>query len=99
MRVPGMRVFAVAGVVSIPLIWFGVSELTAKSWLRAGDLALNSPNVIHGNKLIGVPRRVLGLYEPPMPPLSVSEGLTAGGRGREAGEDGTRPQPTERSQG
>jgi hypothetical protein len=65
-KVPGMRVMAILGVVSIPLLWFGVSALTAKSFLRAGDLALNSPNVIHGNKIIGVPRRVLGLYEPPM---------------------------------
>ena len=65
-RVPGMRVLAVAGVVSIPLIWFGVSALTAKSWLRPGDLALDSVNVLHGNKFIGVTRRLLGLYEPPM---------------------------------
>lgn len=64
--VPGMRLIAVAGIVSIPLLWFGVSALTAKSWLRAGDLAQNSVNELHGNKLIGVPRRVLGLYEPPM---------------------------------
>ncbi len=64
--VPRMRVMAVAGVVSIPLLWFGVSALTAKSWLRPGDLALNSVNVIHGNKFIGVSRRLLGLYEPPM---------------------------------
>ena len=65
-RVPGMRVLAAAGVVSIPLIWFGVSALTAKSWLRPGDLALDSVNVLHGNKFIGVTRRLLGLYEPPM---------------------------------
>jgi hypothetical protein len=64
--VPGMRLMAVVGVASIPLLWFGVSALTAKSVFRAGDLALNSVNAIHGNKLIGVPRRVLGLYEPPM---------------------------------
>jgi hypothetical protein len=64
--VPGMRAIAVAGVVSIPLLWFGVSALTAKSWLRAGDLALNSVNELHGNKIIGVPRRLLGLYEAPM---------------------------------
>jgi hypothetical protein len=65
-KVPGMRVLAAAGLVSIPVFWFGVSALTAKSWLRPGDLALNSVNVIHGNKFIGVTRRLLGLYEPPM---------------------------------
>jgi hypothetical protein len=64
--VPGMRLLALAGVTSIPLFWFGVSALTAKSWFRAGDLALDSINVIHGNKFIGVVRRVLGLYAAPM---------------------------------
>jgi hypothetical protein len=73
--VPGMRVLAVAGVASIPLVWFGVSALTSKSWLRPGDLALDSVNVIHGNKFVGVTRRVLGLYEPPM---QIAAGLAIG---------------------
>jgi hypothetical protein len=64
--IPSMRVLAVLGVVAIPVVWFGVSALTAKSWLRAGDLALNSVNVIHGNKFTGVIGRVLGLYGVPM---------------------------------
>jgi hypothetical protein len=73
--VPGMRALAVAGLASIPVIWFGVSALTAKSWLRPGDLALDSVNVIHGNKFVGVTRRVLGLYEPPM---QIAAGLAIG---------------------
>jgi hypothetical protein len=64
--VPGMRLLALLGVISIPLTWFGVSALTAKSWLTPGDLALNSVNAIHGNKFIGVSRRVLGLHAVPM---------------------------------
>lgn len=64
--VPRMRVMAIVGIVSIPALWFGVSALTAKSWLRPGDLALNSVNVIHGNKFVGVSRRVLGLSPPSM---------------------------------
>ena len=64
--VPGTRIMAVVGLASIPLLWFGISALTAKSWLRAGDLALNSANVIHGNKLTGVAGRLIDLYALPM---------------------------------
>jgi hypothetical protein len=61
-----MRPLAVAGLVLIPLAWFVVPALTSHSWLTAGDLALNSPNVLHGNKIVGVLQRVRGLYESPM---------------------------------
>jgi hypothetical protein len=64
--VPGTRIMAVVGIASIPLLWFGISALTAKSWLRAGDLALNSANVIHGNKFTGVVGRLIDLYTLPM---------------------------------
>ena len=63
---PRTRITAVVGIASIPLLWFGVSALTAKSWLRAGDLALNSANVIHGNKFTGVAGRLIDLYTLPM---------------------------------
>ncbi len=65
-RVPSMRPLAVLGVLAIPAVWFGVSALTAKSWTRASDLALNSVNVIHGNKFTGVMGRMFGLYGVPM---------------------------------
>jgi hypothetical protein len=64
--VPASRVLVVAGLAAIPLLWFGVSALTAKSVFRPGDLALNSVNVIHGNKLTGVLGRWIGLYSLPM---------------------------------
>jgi hypothetical protein len=63
---PKSRPLLVGGLVLIPALWFGVSALTAKSWFRAGDLALNSVNVIHGNKITGVIGRLFGLYEAPM---------------------------------
>jgi hypothetical protein len=59
--VPSMRILAVAGVAAIPIFWFGIPGLTSKSWLRAGDLALNSPNALHGNKIVGVIGRFDGL--------------------------------------
>jgi hypothetical protein len=68
-RVPSMWPLAAIGIVGIPLVWFGVSALTAKSWFHAGDLALssvNAVNVIHGSKLTGVLGRVIGLYTLPM---------------------------------
>jgi hypothetical protein len=61
--VPSMRVLAFAGVVAIPIVWFTIPGLTSRSWLRAGDLALNSVNVIHGNKILGVITRFRGLNE------------------------------------
>ena len=63
---PRTRITVVVGIASIPLLWFGISALTAKSWLRAGDLALNSANVIHGNKFTGVAGRLIDLYTLPM---------------------------------
>ncbi len=60
------RAYAVAGVALIALLWFGVPALTAHSWFISGDLALNSKNVLHGNKFSGVVDRFFGLSEWPM---------------------------------
>jgi hypothetical protein len=60
------RVLVVIGAFLIPLLWFGIPALTAKSWFISGNLALNSPNLIHGNKIVGVMNRLLGLYSLPM---------------------------------
>ncbi|MGI8712923.1 MAG: hypothetical protein ACR2NR_07035 [Solirubrobacteraceae bacterium] len=65
-RLPSMRIVAVLGLALIPVFWFAIPALTSKSWLRAGDLALNQMTVIHGNKLVGVIRRWGSLYELPM---------------------------------
>ena len=54
------------GLVLIAAAWFVVPELTSKSWLRPGDLALNQRTIIHGNKIVGVVQRWRSLYELPM---------------------------------
>jgi hypothetical protein len=64
--VPSMRILAAAGIVAIPLLWFSIPALTSRSWLRAGDLALNSVNVIHGSKILGVITRFRMLNELPI---------------------------------
>jgi hypothetical protein len=64
--VPAMRPLALAGIAAIPLLWFGIPALTAKSWFRAGDLALNSVNAIQGNKVLGVVSRFRALNETPL---------------------------------
>jgi hypothetical protein len=64
--IPSMRLAAVVGIAAIPMLWFGISALTAKTWFRAGDLALNSVNVLHGDKFTGVLGRLAGLYTLPM---------------------------------
>ena len=63
---PSMRVLAAAGALLVPLAWFVVPALTSHSWFISGDLALNSANVIHGSKIIGVINRLRSLYELPM---------------------------------
>jgi hypothetical protein len=63
---PSMRALVAAGAVLIPVAWFVVPALTSHSWFISGDLALGSPNVIHGNKILGVLDRLRGLYELPM---------------------------------
>jgi hypothetical protein len=60
--VPKMRILTLVGLFVIPLLWFGIPALTAKSWFISGDLALNSRNIIHGSKIVGVVNRILGLY-------------------------------------
>jgi hypothetical protein len=64
--VPPARLLVAAGLVFVPAFWFVVPGLTSKSWFISGDLALNSINVIHGNKITGVVGRFFGLYELPM---------------------------------
>jgi hypothetical protein len=61
-----MGLLVAAGVASIPILWFSVPVLTSKSWLTPGDLALNSVNVIHGSKIIGVLDRFKHLDEFPI---------------------------------
>lgn len=63
---PSMRIIALLGLVLIPVAWFTVPALTSHTWFSAGDLALNSKNAIHGNKIVGVFGRLGGLYELPM---------------------------------
>lgn len=64
--VPSMRPLTVAGIVLIPIAWFVVPALTSHSWFISGDLALDSQNVIHGNKIVGVLNRLRGLHDVPM---------------------------------
>ncbi len=63
---PSHRAAWLLGVALVPAAWFVVPALTSHSWFVAGDLALGSPNVIHGSKLIGVIERFRGLFELPM---------------------------------
>jgi hypothetical protein len=64
--VPARRALFAAGIVVIPLLWFGIPALAAKSWLSAGSLAEGSVNALHGDKFSGVVGRLIHLYEWPM---------------------------------
>jgi hypothetical protein len=55
---PAARPLAIASVLSLPAAWFIAPAIASHSWLSAGDLALGSKNVIHGNKIVGVIERL-----------------------------------------
>jgi hypothetical protein len=57
-----MRIYLLAGLALIPLLWFGIPALTAKSWFAAGNVALNPKLVLHGDKWIGTWKLFFGLY-------------------------------------
>lgn len=65
-RWPAMRRMIAAGLALIPLFWFGIPALTAKSAFIAGDNALHSPRELHSNKLLGTLDRFLDLQEAPI---------------------------------
>jgi hypothetical protein len=58
---PAMRRQIVAGVLLIPVLWFGIPAVTSKSAFSAGSLAENSPRMLHGNKITGTWGRFTGL--------------------------------------
>lgn len=61
-RVPSMRWLIVGGVALVPLLWFGIPALTAKTAFVAGDNALHSPRELHANKITGTIDRFLALH-------------------------------------
>ena len=60
-RKPERHLELVAGLALVPLLWFGIPALTAKSFFIAGDNALHSPRQLHGNKVFGTIQRFLDL--------------------------------------
>jgi hypothetical protein len=66
LTVPGMRRMMIWGLLLIPLFWFGIPALTAKSAFIAGSNALHSPREITGNKFTGTIDRFFALHAAPM---------------------------------
>ncbi|MGI8715999.1 MAG: hypothetical protein ACR2NR_23025, partial [Solirubrobacteraceae bacterium] len=58
---PAMRRQIVAGIVLIPVLWFGIPAISSKSPFSAASLAQGSPRAIHGNKITGTFSRFLEL--------------------------------------
>ena len=63
---PAMRRMIAGGLVLIPLFWFGIPALTAKSAFIAGSNALHSPRELQSNKFFGTIDRFLDLQEMPV---------------------------------
>jgi hypothetical protein len=64
--IPQMRALIAAGLVVIPLLWFGIPALTANSFFVAGNLALHSGRALHGNKVLGTIDRFIQLHAAPI---------------------------------
>jgi hypothetical protein len=63
---PSMRRMIVAGLLLVPLLWFGIPALTANSWFVAGDNALHSPRELHQSKITGTIQRFIDLHAAPV---------------------------------
>jgi hypothetical protein len=63
---PARRQMISAGLVLIPLLWFGIPALTAKTAFVAGKTALHSPRELHQSKVYGTVDRFLDLQEAPV---------------------------------
>ncbi len=63
---PAMRAQLVAGVLVLPLLWFGIAALTSRSWFIASDIAIQSTKTMAGTPLSRIPHNFLSLYEVPM---------------------------------
>jgi hypothetical protein len=80
--IPSMRRFIAGGLLTIPLLWFGIPALTAKSAFIAGSNALHSPRELHNNKFFGTIDRFFDLHEMPIQ-LAALAGIAFGVRRRE----------------
>ncbi len=58
---PAMRRQIIAGVLLIPVLWFGIPAVSSKSAFSAASLAQNSPRMLHGNKITGTWGRFMAL--------------------------------------
>lgn len=63
---PSGRVVKVLGLVVVVAAWFVLPAITAKNPFVAGNLALGTHHVIHGNRVIGTVRLFLELYPLPL---------------------------------
>lgn len=65
-RVPGMRLMAVAGVAGVAMLWFGVPWITNGRPNVAGQLAMNTRQVLHRGQVAGTVRLFTGLQYLPV---------------------------------
>jgi hypothetical protein len=64
--IPSMRAQLAAGLVLIPLLWFGVPAIAADTWFISGKVALDTTRGISGDRLSAMISGFTGLYELPM---------------------------------
>jgi hypothetical protein len=72
-----LRIWLVAGVATIPLLWFGVPAITAEHWDSAGKVLSESTAPLAGDKFLSVLRGFVSLYELPMQVAAVFAAILA----------------------
>ena len=65
-RAPGMRWTAVGGLMLVALLWFGVPWITNGRPDVAGQLAMNTPQVLHHGQVMGTIRQFTALHSLPI---------------------------------
>ncbi len=70
-RRPEMRLMVVAGAVVTLFAWFGIPTITNGRPLLAGDLAEQSPRMLHESKILGTFHRFTGLTYLPIQLLAI----------------------------
>ena len=63
LREPRWRRWAALALLTLPLAWFVAPAFASHSWMSAGNLDLNQPTAIQGDKFLGVLNRIRTLTD------------------------------------
>jgi hypothetical protein len=74
---PALRSWVVGGLVTIPVLWFGIPLISSGNPFIAGKIEADSTVALHGNRVTGTLDGFTSLYELPMWIAALAAGLLA----------------------